>query len=74
MFAVNTDDKYDLAYLEELLRSHPKYSKHVAKKEYQMWVGSWEAVSAPENVYVKIDDDVVSAILVPLPYLGVQHV
>jgi hypothetical protein len=34
-----------------------------------LWTGSWEAVSEPESIYIKIDDDVVSPILlVPMSY------
>ncbi|KIM94354.1 hypothetical protein OIDMADRAFT_172663 [Oidiodendron maius Zn] len=59
VFAVNTDDKRDLAYLEELLATHPNYSKYIINKHYHPWVGSWEAVSVPDNLYIKIDDDVI---------------
>ena len=33
MFAVNTKNKQDLAYLEELLAANPQYKKHKAEKE-----------------------------------------
>jgi hypothetical protein len=61
IFAINTNNQDDLAYLEELLVTHPGYSKHVAEGEYdpRFWFSNWEAVSDPEAVYVKIDDDVV---------------
>jgi hypothetical protein len=60
IFAVNTEKKADLAYLEELVASHPRYKKHVATKEYEWYIGAWEAVDDPKAIYVKIDDDVVS--------------
>ena len=58
MFAVNTKNKQDLAYLEELLAANPQYKKHKAEKDYAMWMGNWETVQR-ENLYIKIDDDVV---------------
>jgi hypothetical protein len=69
VFAINTDNKDDLAYLDKLLKTHPKYSKHVAKKEHKGWIGSWEAVSVPNNVYIKIDDDVVGLTLCSNPLI-----
>lgn len=61
IFAVNTRDEADLAYLEELVASHPRYSKYTAKQGLEKtYLGQWGAVSEPENIYVKIDDDVVS--------------
>jgi hypothetical protein len=61
IFAINTDNEDDLAYLEKLLTTHPRYSKHVAQGQYDQrwWFGNWEAVSDPNAIYVKIDDDVV---------------
>jgi hypothetical protein len=60
MFAVNTNNEGDLAYLEELLAANPQYKKHKAEKDYAMWMGNWEMVQR-ENLYIKIDDDVVRA-------------
>lgn len=60
MFAVNTNNEGDLKYLEELLAANPKYRKHKAEKDYAMWMGNWEMVQR-ENLYIKIDDDVVRA-------------
>lgn len=57
---MRTEDPEDLAYLDELLASHPKYSKYVPGPGYKRFVGSWEAVKNPEAIYIKIDDDVVS--------------
>lgn len=61
IFAVNTDDQDDLAYLETLLTRQPEYSKHLPVGDYdaRFWLGNWEAVSDRDAVYVKIDDDVV---------------
>jgi hypothetical protein len=60
MFAVNTNNKDDLDYLEELLAANPQYKKHKAEKDYAMWMGNWETVQR-ENLYIKIDDDVVGS-------------
>ena len=60
IFAVNTEKVDDLAYLEELVASNPRYTKHVATKEYDWYIGAWEAVQDPNALYVKVDDDVVS--------------
>lgn len=57
---MRTEDPDDLAYLDELLASHAKYSKYVPGPGYRRYVGSWEAVQDPDAVYIKIDDDVVS--------------
>lgn len=61
VFAINTDDAGDLAYLEDLLKTEPNYLKHVPQGEYDShwWFGNWEAVSDRDAIYVKIDDDVV---------------
>jgi hypothetical protein len=59
VFAVKTDNKEDLAYLDELLAANPAYSKHVPEGNYKSWVGSWQVVK-PKNIYIKIDDDIVS--------------
>jgi hypothetical protein len=61
MFAVNTNNKDDLDYLEVLLAANPQYKKHKAERDYEMWMGNWETVQR-ENLYIKIDDDVVRAI------------
>ena len=59
VFIAKTSDKDDLAYLEELLASNPKYSAQYHNRDgfdySQMW-----GVCEKGNVYVKIDDDVVS--------------
>jgi hypothetical protein len=63
IFAINTKKEDDLAYLEELVASNPRYKKHAATREYDWYIGAWEAVTDPNAIYVKIDDDVVSSIL-----------
>jgi hypothetical protein len=57
---VRTDNSVDLAYLDELVASHPRYSKYVTRRGHKKLVGSWEPVRNPNAIYVKIDDDVVS--------------
>lgn len=58
VFLAKTDDKDDLAYLDQLLVSNPKYSAEYHNQggfDYsQMW-----GVCKKGNMYVKIDDDVV---------------
>jgi hypothetical protein len=61
IFAVNTDNEADLAYLEELLAVTPQYRKFVAEKQYEAWTGQWQPANIRDAVYVKIDDDVVSS-------------
>ena len=59
IFAVKTEIQEDLDYLEELLESSPLYKKHVAATNYDSWLmGSWEGVGG-DDIYIKIDDDVV---------------
>ena len=60
IFSVHTEDQDDLAYLDELLKSSSRYSKHTPGPGYKRYVGSWEAVDNSEAIYIKIDDDVVS--------------
>lgn len=61
IFAVNTNNEEDLAYLEKLLPTHPRYKKHEQSDKSQgPWDGLWEAITEPDTVYVKVDDDVVS--------------
>ncbi|SPO03166.1 uncharacterized protein DNG_05848 [Cephalotrichum gorgonifer] len=59
IFSVRTDDVDDLAYLDALIDTHPKYAKYVSGSGYKRYVGSWEAVKNPQAIYIKIDDDVV---------------
>lgn len=60
IFAVNTNNQDDLAYLDDLVALNPHYSKYVPDKLHKKYVGQWAAVSEAESIYVKIDDDVVS--------------
>lgn len=59
IFAINTEKEEDLAYAEELLASHERYSKHVVDKEAEGYLGIWSVVTEPESIYIKIDDDVI---------------
>ena len=62
IFARKTDVQEDIEYLEELLATNPRYSKHVATSDYGSWLmGSWEGVKG-NDIYIKIDDDVVRLI------------
>ena len=66
VFIVNTDEEEDLAYLEELLPTSPRYSKHEKDPEYpEFWNGLWSVAKDPDAIYVKIDDDVVFTSLRP---------
>lgn len=58
---MRTETTRDLEYLDELIASNPQYSKYVPTRRYKAFVGSWEPVRNPEDIYVKIDDDVVGA-------------
>ena len=56
-WGVNTENKQDLAYLEELVATTPEYRKvELAEKSY---VGLWNASIEAGNIYVKLDDDVI---------------
>jgi hypothetical protein len=59
IFAVHTDIEHDLEYLDQLVNSTAGYIKYQQGKEYEQLVGSWERVERG-NIYIKIDDDVVS--------------
>jgi len=61
IFAVKTEDKADLAFVDELVQ-YPGYRKYVATQEYEGFSGSWECVNETDTIYVKVDDDVVSSI------------
>jgi hypothetical protein len=58
VFAVKTDKKTDLDYLEELLRENLKYTKHEVKSSHGSWIDSWAGVQG-QNIYIKMDDDIV---------------
>jgi hypothetical protein len=64
IWTANTEKVNDLAYLDDLVASSPHYRKHAATKQYEWWLGAWEAVDDPSAVYLKIDDDVVSQMLI----------
>lgn len=61
IFTVHTDVEEDLAYLEGLVNTTPRYSKHYQMTSYgEAWyTASWEPVKDPNAIYIKIDDDVV---------------
>ncbi|KUJ12913.1 uncharacterized protein LY89DRAFT_699490 [Mollisia scopiformis] len=61
IFTVHTDNEEDLAYLEDLLKTSPRYSKHIQTQTYSdgWYTANWEPVKDPKAVYIKIDDDVV---------------
>jgi hypothetical protein len=57
IFAINTDIKEDLDYLNNELLSFPYYRKFQANEHG--YLGQWLAVDERDTIYVKIDDDVV---------------
>lgn len=57
---MKTEDKDDLAYLEQLLAANPKYKAQYTPPGGFDYSHMWSAVEKG-NVYVKIDDDVVRA-------------
>jgi hypothetical protein len=59
IFAVHTDNQHDLEYLDQLVNTTHAYTKYQQEKDYEWLVGSWEKVERG-NIYIKIDDDVVS--------------
>ena len=59
IFVVHTDIQEDLDYLETLVPRRAEYSKYEVKGTYRWLAGSWEPVTDPDAVYVKIDDDVI---------------
>ncbi|KAK7708967.1 hypothetical protein SLS64_006447 [Diaporthe eres] len=59
IFVVHTDIQEDLDYLETLVPRRPEYSKYEVKGTYRWLAGSWEPVTNPDAIYVKIDDDVI---------------
>lgn len=59
IFVVHTDIQEDLDYLETLVPRRPEYSKYEVQGTYRWLAGSWEPVTDPDAIYVKIDDDVV---------------
>lgn len=59
IFVIHTDIQEDLDYLETLVPRRPEYSKYEVKGTYRWLAGSWEPVTDPDAIYVKIDDDVI---------------
>ncbi|ETR98228.1 hypothetical protein M419DRAFT_51868, partial [Trichoderma reesei RUT C-30] len=64
IFAVKTDNRDDIGYVQELVASTPAYSQQTitteqGKYNWSHWTGSWSVVSEPESIYIKIDDDVI---------------
>lgn len=59
IFSVNTKNQDDLTYLDALVKTNKAYRKYVSTKSYDGWSVSWEPVTDPHAIYVKIDDDVV---------------
>lgn len=60
VLSVNTDNSEDLEYLEMLLSKRPGYTKHTPSGGYSRYQGQWEAaLESRENIYIKIDDDIV---------------
>lgn len=62
IFTVNTEEESDLAYLDELVATHPGYTKYEPKEEYGGWKKNWEGAQDKDAIYIKIDDDVVRAV------------
>lgn len=59
IFVVHTDIQEDLDYLETLVPRRPEYSKYEVQGTYRWLAGSWEPVTDPDAIYIKIDDDVI---------------
>lgn len=57
IFAINTDIKEDLDYLDNELLPFPYYRKFTA--DGGGYLGQWSAVDERHTIYVKMDDDVV---------------
>lgn len=57
-WAVNTDNEEDLRYLDELVKTTTSYKK-IAIPSFG-YNSIWEHAVQPENLYIKIDDDIVS--------------
>ena len=61
IFIAKTSDHEDLAYLDELLASNDKWTAVYHNAEGFDYSKMWD-VAEKGNVYVKIDDDVVSGV------------
>ena len=63
-FVVNTKNEQDIAYLSELVARETLYTKvEIPELGYNK---VWEKGVDPDNMYIKIDDDIVRVILVHL--------
>lgn len=62
-FVVHTDKDSDLRYLDDLIAKVERYEKVIVEEEGKEitwdWQTVWTKVAKPENMYVKIDDDMV---------------
>ncbi|KAL8920436.1 MAG: hypothetical protein Q9172_004483 [Xanthocarpia lactea] len=58
-FVVNTDRKDDIKYLDKLVKTSKLYKKITLPKGELGYNVVWEHSVVPENMYVKIDDDMV---------------
>lgn len=64
LFMTNTDDKEDLAWLDDLVSRVPQYGTVEVKRpnDAHGWGGFniiWESLQDPDTIYLKIDDDIV---------------
>jgi hypothetical protein len=59
-WAVNTKNEEDLRYLDELVKTTTSYKKVAIP--ISGYNSIWEHAVEPENLYIKIDDDIVSLI------------
>ena len=64
IFSVKTDKSHDLQYLDELVPTSKHYSRQGPSTKYESYTGSWEPANDPDAIYIKIDDDVVSYLVV----------
>ena len=60
LFAVNTDNKADIQYLNQLVKTNKLYKKIKLPDGKLGYKEAWESSVVPEHMYVKIDDDMVS--------------
>ncbi len=60
VWAINTDNIDDLAWLDDLLPTTPEYRKVIPKKKKtdNSFSGLWNDSVSAGNIYIKLDDDV----------------
>ena len=58
-FAVNTDNKADIKYLDRLVKTNKLYKKIPLPDGKLGYREAWKASVVPEHMYIKIDDDMV---------------